>query len=95
MAPGGCFLFTHLSGTVMLAAEGGQGAGGFQEVTQVQQLKSRAPPSGEGGGPPSSLCTQHGRERESQGDPGRSPRLELDLGTDILLLCLCGDVSRA
>lgn len=69
MAPGGCVLFTHLSETVMLAAEGGRGAGGFHEVTQVQQLKSRAPPSGEGALPPHHALSMAESEslRETQG----------------------------
>lgn len=52
-------------------------------------------PAIRGGSPPSSRCTQCGQEQESQGNPGTSPRLELNLGTYILSLCLCGDVSRA
>lgn len=52
-------------------------------------------PAVRGGSPPSSRCTQCGQEQESQGNPGTSPRLELNLETYILSLCLCGDVSRA
>lgn len=60
-APGRCFPLTcvHLSGAEILAAEGGRGDGGFQDVAQVLQLKSGAP-STLGRAPPFFFCTQRG-----------------------------------
>lgn len=61
-----CFPLTcvRLSGAEILAAEGGRGDGGFQDVAQVQQLKRGAPLSVE----PLHYCsTLSVAESETQG----------------------------